>query len=132
MRHFWVDCIFVVFVLTSGCSDGGIDRHDLHGNVTFKGQPVPYGMISFRPDRKKGGSGPSGFAIIDSGAYDTSGTGKGAVSGPVEVMIEGAVSKQPMAEELFPIYRTTIEVDEGSAEFDFEVPESTTQNKRRR
>lgn len=115
-----------------GCSDGGIERHDLYGTVTYKGQPVPAGKVSFRPDRSKGGTGPAGFGRIWDGEYDTSDTGKGPVAGPVEVMIEGAVSKEPMSAQMFPIYRTTIDVDGDTVEFNFEVPEQPAVKKRKR
>ncbi|QDT69077.1 hypothetical protein MalM25_20040 [Planctomycetes bacterium MalM25] len=113
-----------------GCGKGGIERHDLHGAVTYRGEPIPAGVISFRPDRSRGGTGPSGFGTILDGEYSTGVSGRGAVAGPVEVMIEGATSKKPMSPALFPIYKTTIDVDGDTLEFDFEVPEQTMKRKR--
>lgn len=124
-------CLAALVALAAGCGGDGLNRLDLTGQVTYKGQPVPYGTISFRPDHSKGGTGPTGFARIEDGQYDTSGEGKAAMVGPVKVFIEGAVSKEPMAASLFPMYRTSIDVNGEKDQFDFEVPEGPPQKKRR-
>lgn len=124
--------IIAALIFLPGCGDGGIERHDLYGTVTFNGQPVPAGRVSFRPDRSKGGTGPAGFGQIWDGEYSTGDTGKGPVAGPVEVIIQGAVSKEPMSAALFPVYRTTIDVNGEVSEFNFEVPEQPQVTRRRR
>src|SRR5262245_6884959 len=57
---------------TLGC--GGTDKKvaQLKGKVTFKGQPVPAGYISFTPDATKGNQGSVKVAQIKDGEYDTS------------------------------------------------------------
>lgn len=120
-----------LFLTLQGCWRGGVDRQDLSGKVSYKGEPVPYGAISFRPDRSKGGSGPAGFARIEDGEYSTRGSGRGAIAGPVKVMIEGAISKEPLAPALFPIYITDIDVSTDESEVDFEVPEDAPRRSRR-
>ncbi|QDS98485.1 hypothetical protein [Adhaeretor mobilis] len=114
-------------ILALGCNDGGLERHDLYGKVTFKGEAVPFGTISFRPDRSKGGTGPAGFARILDGEYSTSSSGKGSVAGPVVVLIEGSAENKPLSPSLFPNYKTNIEVSGDSYEFDFNVPETAPQ-----
>lgn len=121
-----------VCLMVQGCGRSGIDRNDLSGKITYKGQPVPFGTISFRPNRKKGGAGPSGFAQIVEGDYSTSSSGKGAVSGPVIVMIEGLVANKPMAAALFPTYKTEMDITGEIEELDFEVPEVAPSPKGRR
>ncbi|QDS98503.1 hypothetical protein [Adhaeretor mobilis] len=131
MRKISLAAVLAVLLSTLGCGGDGLDRHDLSGMVTFKGAPVPAGSISFRPDQSKGGSGPTGYAKIEDGEFSTYGTGKGAMTGPVKVMIEGAVSKKPMSARLFPIYKTDIEVSGDKTEFDFEVPEQAARVKQK-
>lgn len=119
----------LITLAAAGCGDSGVKRHDLYGEVTFKGEPVPFGSIAFRPDRSKGGSGPSGFAQIIEGEYSTRQSGKGSVSGPVIVMIEGQVANKPLSPALFPAYKTNIDVSAGS-EVNFEVPSQPEQPRR--
>ncbi len=115
----------VISISAIGCSDGGVPRNNLAGTVTYEGKPVPAGRIMFRPDRSKGGKGPAGFAQIVDGKYDTSSSGKGAITGPVEVSIEGFVSNQPLAPAMFVPYKTTTDVSGDAEEVDFVVPEGT-------
>jgi hypothetical protein len=55
----------------NGCSPPAEELFRVHGNVTFKGQPVPKGNVFFDPDGTKGTSGMQGFAGIVDGKYDT-------------------------------------------------------------
>src|SRR5690348_2686083 len=74
--------------LAAGC--GGGKGHRVSGKVTFKGAPVPAGRIYFTPDSTKGNTGPTGYADIKDGAYDTAAAGgQGVTGGPVVVAIEG-------------------------------------------
>ncbi len=65
-----------------GCSKGGVPRVTVSGKVTFRGQAVPIGLVSFTPDAKKGNRGPQGVARIVDGTYTTKDGGKGSVLGP--------------------------------------------------
>lgn len=114
--------VAVSVLLISGCGDDGV-RQNVKGAVTFKGQPIPFGKIAFRPDRERGGTGPAGFANIVNGEYNTSDSGKGSITGPVVVIIEGLVSDQPMASPLFDTYKTTSDVTKELKTLDFEVPD---------
>lgn len=61
-----------------GCSKSTVDRVDAWGKVTWKGQPIPRGVIYFGPDGGKGNTGPQGYALIVDGLFDTrKASGKG-------------------------------------------------------
>ena len=118
----------------SGCG-GGDGTHNVSGKVTFNGQPIPAGQIYFIPDGSKGNKGPTGYARIEKGTYDTSAAGgKPAVSGPVIVAIEGLdpsapgqkqkkdTSGEQTVKALFPQYQTTAELPDEDSTKDFDVP----------
>jgi hypothetical protein len=117
----------------AGC--GGDGTYRVSGKVTFKGQPVPAGKIYFMPDGSKGNTGPTGYADIKDGQYDTSATGgRGAGKGPMIVAIEGFDPSTPGKAEkgdtsgeatvktLFPRYETTTDLPGEAATKDFDVP----------
>ena len=126
-----------------GCGDGKTVR--VSGEVKFKGQPVPAGKIYFIPDTSAGHTGPTGYADIKDGKYDTDAPGgRRAHSGPVIVAIEGIdpnappekpkegekgekgekseVSAESTGKLLFPRYETKFDVPTSAATKDFEVP----------
>jgi hypothetical protein len=123
--------LFVLVVCGCGSSDGP-QRLLVSGTVTFRGQPVPRGVISFTPDARRGNRGPQGIASIVDGKFTTDGNGKGSVSGPQIVEIRGSgpaasggdVRPNSSGERLFPPYTTEIEVGEGDSTFNFEVPDN--------
>lgn len=120
-----------------GCGSG-LNR--MSGKVTFGGKPIPAGKIYFIPDGAKGNSGPSGYADIKDGAYDTSGEGgKGVGKGPMIVAIEGNDPAAPVTDKnipagenvvksLFPRYETSVELN-GEATKDFDVPADAAKRK---
>ena len=117
----------LILTLFIGCSNSGVDRCDLYGRVTYKGQPVPFGRIVFEPDRSKGNDGPQGTARIINGEYHTGKTGKGAVTGAIVVLIDGYRSMPETNEggdsrPLFQGWTTRIELDPDQSKFDFEIP----------
>ena len=64
----------LLVVLLLGCSgEDGPQRYRVSGTVTFKGAPVPIGVIQFPPDATQGNSGPPAFADIKDGKYDVNG-----------------------------------------------------------
>jgi len=115
-------------LLAAGCGPAGPRRHDVSGEVTFRGRPVPVGVIRFLPDTQQGNAGPAGFAAIENGRYDTAASGRGTVGGPHEVVISGFDGKADPAAELmqgaplFPDYRESVELPEAPATLDFQVP----------
>jgi len=87
-------CLAVVFSLSLvGCGKGG---SHVSGNVTFKGQPVPQGSVTILPDAKAGNSGPTGYAEIRDGVYDTAKDGgRPGTAGKVIFRVEGIDPNPP-------------------------------------
>jgi hypothetical protein len=121
----------LVSVAALGC--GGGDTHRISGKVTFKGQPIPAGKIYFMPDGSKGNTGPTGYANITDGSYDTSAAGgQGILGGPTIVAIEGLdpsakpdkadPSGEVTVKSPFPRYETSIDLPRGVTTKDFDVP----------
>ncbi len=122
-------CLFAL-----GCGGDGTNR--VTGTVTFKGAPVPAGKIYFIPDASKGNTGPTGFADIKDGKYDTGIKGsRGSVAGPVVIAIEGTdpnakpepkkgeeVSAEATVKLLFARHEVHAEMPNSSSTKDIEVP----------
>ena len=118
---------------TGGCGGDGISRHRVAGSVTFDGRPLPAGEIYFEPDAAQGNVGPTGYARIRDGRFDTAGDppGQGAVGGPQRIRIEGYEAPAPRAGEgepagvtLFREFRTTATLPARDSNQDFAVPAS--------
>lgn len=113
----------------SGCGDSQNLR--VSGRVTFNGKPVPTGKIYFSPDASKQNKGPSGFADIKDGSYDTGQKGgRGVAGGPMVVRIEGFEEVPPTGDittkQLFYPYEESVDLPKSSTTKDFEVPASAT------
>lgn len=120
--------------LAVGC--GGDGTHRVSGTVTFKGQPIPVGKIYFTPDSTKGGHGPSGFADIKDGKYDTaSAGGRGSIAGAVVISVEGFdpagkpdkpdksdTSGEVLIKSLFPRYEVQADMPASASTKDIDVP----------
>lgn len=119
----------VLMMVLAGCGgDGGPGRYDVSGTVTYNGQPVPEGVIQFRPDSSKKNNGPAVNANIVDGKYDTSDSGKGTVGGPHIVIIRGydgnarPEDELPHGMPLFGEYTTSAELPKSRGEsVNFEV-----------
>jgi len=121
----------LLIAVSIGC---GKEGNRVSGKITFKDQPVPAGKIYFMPDTAKGNSGAAGYADIVNGVYDTKiEGGKGVISGPMVVAIEGIDPKPPAsasgegAEDvtstiLFARYETQLDLADGESTHDIEVP----------
>lgn len=118
-------------VLIAGCGGSGLKLDNLHGKVTFAGEPIKYGLIEFIPDAGREHKGPAGSAEIVDGAYDTKATGQGVVPGPHLVRISAFEERpQPSSEDETkptvnkpPIFSGfTIERALAAGEQNFEVP----------
>lgn len=118
--------------LLTGCGDGGFN---LSGKVTFNGKPIPAGKIYFTPDSSQGNDGPTGYATIANGQYDTSAEGsKPVAGGPMIIGIEGFdpaakveaqrgdTSGEVIVKALFPYYETKKDLPKDSTTVDFDVP----------
>lgn len=120
----------ICFVLTAclGCGGTGDAReYDVSGTVSHGGQPVPTGAIVFEPDVSKGNSGPSGFAPIKDGRFDTR-DGQGVMGGPYVIKISGNDGKQdelgllPAGQPLFQEHEMHVELPKEDSEQTFDVP----------
>jgi hypothetical protein len=115
----------------AGCGGDGPARYRVSGTVSFNGQPVPGGEITFSPDISQGNSGPGSFALIKQGKYETF-RDKGAVAGPHRVSISGYNAMpgeipDDQIKELFPIYQTTIELSTKDQQHNFDIPAAASQ-----
>jgi len=108
-----------------GCGEEGPTRYQLSGKVTYGGQPIPAGSVTFIPDSSQGNSGPAASVDIVDGAYDTT-TGKGHVGGPHLVKItalDGKTSDEfPKGMPMFPDYETKADLPKEDGTKDFDVP----------
>src|SRR5438270_9214302 len=91
-RWFWSAPGLLAAAL-AGCGPGhGMSLGRVQGKVTYKGEPVKYGTVSFVPDASKGTDGPMAMGNIqDDGTYilSTSDAGDGALVGHHKVSIVG-------------------------------------------
>ncbi len=111
-----------------GCGDGGTKRYQVSGRITFDGEPVPAGSISFDPDSSQGNRGPGGYAVIEDGRYHTL-ADRGVVGGPHQVRVSGydGVAYEVDGEGIIPqgklLFERTVSVDlpHGSVKQDFDL-----------
>jgi hypothetical protein len=79
--------------LVAGCgSSTGLNLGRVQGKVTFKGEPIKYGTVSFVPDTAKGTNGPIAMGNIkEDGTFvlSTSDAGDGAVVGHHKISVVG-------------------------------------------
>lgn len=87
MTRVWrMVCLFTATAAIVGCGGDGIERVGVSGTVSYQGQPVQDGLISFEPQ----GPGTPAGATIKGGKYDA--TGNGAVPvGKYRVRISSTV-----------------------------------------
>lgn len=81
--------MFFIVLIGEGCSRHPDPVH-VSGTVTFRGKPVPKGIVFIHPNQQKGNSGPYGVAMIKNGRFDTSQQGgSGAMPGFVKIAVGG-------------------------------------------
>lgn len=103
-------------VVGAGCQKSGPVRVHVAGEITYKGKPLPAGIITIEPDITRGADGPQGFAQIKNGKFDTRQNGRMACQGPAIVSIQGydGVSKGPenvLGSALFTQYTEMVELN---------------------
>ena len=115
---------------SAGCGQSGVPRNAVWGSVTWKGQPVPRGVIYISPDTKKGNSGPQGYALIKDGHYDTRDKlSKGCSAGPQIAVVQGCDGQgigpgRPYGNSLFVPFEIPIEVAPDGSQADLTIPDS--------
>ncbi|PQO43958.1 hypothetical protein [Blastopirellula marina] len=124
--------LLALTVATLGCGPAGNDPRSfhVHGLVTFEGEPVPRGGISFEPNGAKGNSGPQGYAEIIDGKFDTQRSGRGTTGGAQVVTVSGydgvATGDNPDGSPIFIAWQQEVEfTDAKSAEMNFDVTKET-------
>jgi hypothetical protein len=128
MKRIWF-ILLLAIVFLGGCSDPAVDGVDAWGKVTWGGNPVPSGMVTFTPDGGKGNRGHQGWATIADGRFDTrETTGKKISKGPCMALV---TSKQPSTDPAHPKgtnlvlrYEKPLEVSTEPAELNLDVPAS--------
>ncbi|WP_145262099.1 hypothetical protein [Calycomorphotria hydatis] len=113
----------------SGCGKGGPAQYAIHGQITYKGEPVPSGLIRFQPDKEAGNDWKSRATPILNGKYTLS-SSNGVIGGPYEVIvfghdgvpIEGSEGTNTMGTPLFDAYQQKVELPQSSTTLDIEVP----------
>jgi hypothetical protein len=114
----------------AGCGEDGPHRIHVAGNVTWKGQPIPSGYVTFSPDVKQGNTGPQGIAWIKEGKFDTRfSKGRGASPGAQVMHVYGYDGVNPSEEHpwgapIFLRYESSIVVKEPADPVDIVVPET--------
>jgi hypothetical protein len=128
----WLSTLLLLlsWVTFVGCGKDGPSRLDVWGAITWKGQPVPSGVIFFEPNTTKGNKGPQGFALIKEGKFDTRyERSKGCMAGPHVATIQGGdgqgkTSGRPYGRSLFASYNVEIDIPPDGGEINIEVPAS--------
>jgi hypothetical protein len=121
----------VFLAVAVGC-DGGPKLAQLSGTVTFKGQPVPAGYITFTPPS---GGGTVRVVQVKDGKFDTAemvGDEKGVHPGPNAVRIAGfdgvKVKFWGQGKQIFNPVDQEFNVPAGASKTEFVVPESAGKN----
>jgi hypothetical protein len=123
----------VLLALMMGCSSKPKPAQ-LSGKVTFKGQPVPAGFISFTPDPVRGNTGQIRVLQIQDGAYDSQkATPPGLNPGAYFLRISGFDGKRiPYFGQGKQIFNEVTGIDftvpEGATTKDFTIPDSAGEN----
>jgi hypothetical protein len=106
----------------AGCGSNPPAAFHYSGEAHFDGRPIASGEAVFTPNIAKGNSGPSGFAIIRNGRFETRAEeGRPCAAGPATVRIhakprsDGSVTCE---------YETEVDLPTGGGELKFEIPAS--------
>jgi len=121
-----VPAAFLLTALLAGCQR---PRSDVSGMVTWKGEPVPVGLVTIEPDAEKGNTGTQTQGVIKHGRYRTL-PGHGAVAGPVIVSVHGQdgvpYPNMPAGKLLFRDYQFRTELPPRAYTLDIQVPPDLT------
>lgn len=127
-----ISLMVLAAAVAMGC--GHSDRFNVEGAVTFAGEPVPAGTVTFIPVGSSPPGRVAGFCSIRAGKYATRG-GRSPGSGPHRAVVDGcdgvayqsrmgeAVVDHPLGKPLFPSH--VVEVDlpaKNGTVIDIQVP----------
>ncbi len=119
-------CYAVLFLTVQGCGEKGPARYELSGTITYRGNPVPAGTITFEPKDIVVNSTTIGEAEIKDGQYRTL-PDKGVVGGAHRVFVSGyngipEPGSGPLGASIFATYTTEIKLPREPSTHDFKVP----------
>jgi hypothetical protein len=122
--------LFLLLVLV-GC-ESKPTLTEISGTVTFKGQPIPAGDVSFTPEVSVAG-GQLQMYMVKDGKYDSTQTPEmGLLPGKYKVRINGYDGKQIpnfySGKQIFNTVEEQIEITAGKMTKDFVVPDAAGQN----
>jgi hypothetical protein len=119
----------LTLVLALGCGEpSSVNRYDVAGHITWNGQPLKAGYVTFNPDSTKGNSGPQGIAMIADGKFDTRlEGGRGASPGAQILDVSGYDGKNtsednPLGRLVFVGYKRSETFDKDIFDLSIEIP----------
>lgn len=127
--------LLALVAFTLGCGDSG--RYRVSGHVTFDGQPVPVGMVTFLPIGPSDRERSAGFCQIKSGQFDSR-AGRSPMEGRHRVLIsgfDGVAYTSEIGEQvdnilegrpLFPMHVVEIDIPKAQGTvLNFDVPKTS-------
>lgn len=124
--------VIVSLLAAAGCSGTSGDEARIAGQVTYNGEPLPYGEMRLVQPQVSGGNS-IGRAIVEQGAFDTADSDWAATPGVVAVSLEGYERDPQGAEDadlqaitLFTSYSTEVTVGAGHNDIDLEITDEET------
>ena len=123
--------VLLLLLVMVGC-DSKPKLTEISGTVTFKGQPIPAGDVSFTPQVSVTG-GQLQMYMVKDGKYDSAQTPEsGLLPGKYKVRINGYDGKQIpnyfSGKQIFNAVEEQIEITAGKMTKDFVVPDAAGQN----
>jgi hypothetical protein len=118
----------LLLCLALGCSEPGVKRYDVAGQVSWNGEPLKAGYILFDPDAKKGNTGPQGLAIIANGRFDTRAKGGRGVSPGDQILdVSGydganATEDNPLGKLVFLGYKKSESINQNNFDLNIQIP----------
>lgn len=106
LHHYGLICFSIVF-LGAGCSGPSqLETAPVKGTVTYKGKPLKFGNVSFRPEA----GSPSTGRIQEDGTFtlSTYGDGDGAIVGTNQVSITATERDAGQEKEVDPNTELTV------------------------
>ncbi|MFI4876824.1 MAG: hypothetical protein ACIALR_15845 [Blastopirellula sp. JB062] len=119
LTSLWIALLLIAF---SGCQ-GPTNGAQIEGNVTYDGQPLSSGTISFEPDSSKQNQGLVAYAPIIDGKFETDpefGVGEGPYV--VRIMPPQIGSGQKSTSPLQEVFVTETTITPETKSYEFDVP----------
>lgn len=109
-----------------GCAESDSPRFNLSGKISYRGQPIPLGTITFLPVNQPDLSGPPAYALIKDGQFSTAGDGLGHFGGETDLMVAGydgipTSDEAPMGTPLFSAKSLRRDLEKANSQLDIEL-----------